>query len=124
MEQLKLLMDYTIFHLGVYITLSGLMVSLFEMKAFAGRLAAMRCYVVAAFSCFMLAGIFGGMVAGNIPYFTSLSDFTGASIGPWFATHAFRAWFCMKVEHTAFWFGVIVFLFGFWRTRRSTSAAV
>ncbi len=117
MEQLKLLMDYTIFHVGVYITLSGLMVSLLGTNVFAARAERMRCYIVAALACFMIAGMFGGVVAGNIPYFTDLKQFSNAWIGPWFATHVFKAWFCMNAEHTAFWTGVAVFLFGFWRTK-------
>jgi hypothetical protein len=117
MEQLKLLMDYTIFHIGVYITLSALMVSLLGLKAFEGRAQAMRCYLIAALVCFVLAGMFGGVVASNIPYFHTLPAFTTSWIGPWFATQALPAWFCMTAEHTAFWAGVSVFLFGFWRTR-------
>jgi len=60
MEQLKLLMDYTIFHIGVYITLSGLMVSLLGLKAFANRAKAMRCYIIGALTCFLIAGMCGG----------------------------------------------------------------
>jgi len=123
LTQLTLLMNYTIFHMGVYITLSALMVSLLGLKAFEGRAQAMRCYLVVALVCFMLAGMFGGVVASNIPYFNSLPAFTASSIGPWFATKALPAWFCMAAEHTAFWTGVFVFLFGFWWTRYAQSGS-
>lgn len=119
MEQLKLLMDYTVFHIGVYITLGGLMISLLGSNIFAERMKTMRCYIVAALGCFLIAGIFGGIVAGNLPYFTKFSDFTEASIGPWIATHALPASFCMKAEHTAFWLGIAVFLFGFWKSGKA-----
>ena len=118
MEHLKLLMDYTIFHIGVYITLSGLMISLLGMKAFEKRAQVMRCYIVSALACFMIAGMFGGVIAGNIPYFSNFDAFTGAWIGPWFATHVLPASLCMKAEHTAFWVGVGVFLLGFWQSER------
>lgn len=118
MEQLKLLMDYTIFHIGVYITLSGLMVSLLGLKAFANRAKAMRCYILGALTCFLIAGMCGGLIAGNIPYFSSFTAFTDATIGPWFTPPFLRASYCMNAEHTAFWAGVTVFLFGFWRSRK------
>jgi hypothetical protein len=40
--QLKLLMDYTIFHLGVYLTFAGLMVSLLSAKWFPTSSSAQR----------------------------------------------------------------------------------
>ena len=118
MEQLKLLMNYTIFHIGIYLTLSGLMVSLLGVDAFKKRTEAMVPYLVVALICFMVAGIFGGLIASNIPYFERFADFTQAWIGPWFATKLLPASFCMTIEHSAFWLGLIVFLFGFWRTGR------
>ena len=116
MEQLKLLMDYTIFHIGVYITLGGLMVSLLAMKTFETRGIEMRLYLIAALGCFLVAGMFGGLIAGNIPYYQDFMKFTEAWIGPWFATKLARAWFCMRAEHTAFWLGIAVFLVGFCRS--------
>jgi hypothetical protein len=37
MEQLKLPMDYAIFHIGVYLTLSGLMITVLGLTAFEQR---------------------------------------------------------------------------------------
>jgi hypothetical protein len=116
MEQLKLLMDYTIFHIGIYITLGGLMVSLLTKKTFETR-KGMNNFLVASLLFFMVAGVFGGVIAANIPYHTEFTEFIKASIGPWFAPAALPVSCCMWVEHNSFWLGIFVFLFGFWWTR-------
>jgi hypothetical protein len=105
MDELKLLMDYTLFDMGVYITLSALMISLLSMKSFEDRAVGMRRYLICALACFVVAGIFGGVVASNIPYYNDFTAFTKASIGPWFATKVLPASFCLKAEHSAFWLG-------------------
>jgi hypothetical protein len=89
MEQLKLLMTYTVFHVGVYMTLGGVMVGLLAKKT---TDKGMRCWIIGALSLFIIAGICGGVVAAN----TS------------------RWW--MRIEHWAFWLGLVVFLVGFFKT--------
>jgi hypothetical protein len=116
MEQLKLLMDYTLFHAGVYITLGGLMVALLGLKSFEDRALKMMPYLYAALGLFLLAGFCAGIIASNIPYHREFGEFTQAWIGPWMATHLVRAQFCMSLEHTAFWAGIAIFLFGFWKS--------
>jgi hypothetical protein len=116
MEQLKLLMDYTIFHIGVYITLGGLMVSLLTKNTFANQ-KGMSWVLVASLLCFMFAGIFGGIIAANIPYHTEFTEFINASIGPWFAPTILLSSSCMWVEHNAFWLGIFIFLAGFGLTK-------
>jgi hypothetical protein len=120
-EQLKLLMDYTIFHMGVYISLGGLMIALLGIKAFEDRAARMLGYVVFALGCFMIAGMCGGIIAANIPYNEKFNDFINSSIGIWGIT--FPTWLYIRVEHTAFWLGIFVFLFGFWRSHTSKADA-
>jgi hypothetical protein len=115
MEQLKLLMDYTIFHAGVYITLGGLMVALVGLKAFEDRLPGLLPYLVAALGCFLVAGFCSGIIASNIPYHREFDEFIDSWIGPWIFPRLLPAWLCMSTEHTAFWTGVATFLFGFWR---------
>jgi hypothetical protein len=112
-NQLKLLMEYALFHLGVYLTFGGLMISLLGMKWFEKRAVGMRYYLAVALICFVIASFLGGIVASNIPYFNGFDKFTHAWIGPWFATKLLPASFCMAAEHTLFWLGIIVFLAGF-----------
>lgn len=90
-SQLKLLMDYTLFHLGVYLTFAALTVSLLGTNWFEKSAPAMRCYLTPALICFLIASFLGGLVASNIPYFKSFNEFTQAWIGPWFATKALPA---------------------------------
>jgi hypothetical protein len=116
MEQLKLLMDYTLFHAGVYITLGGLMVALLGLKIFEKRTNAMLPFLIGALGLFLLAGFCGGIIAANIPFHQDFNEFTNAWIGPWVFPHLLPAWLCMSIEHTAFWAGVGVFLLGFWHT--------
>jgi hypothetical protein len=113
MEQLKLLMDYTIFHIGVYLTLGGLMVALLAKQATKQE---MRCWIMCALGCFFVAGVCGGVVAASIPYYGSFSLFEQASIGPWGGSRMFPSRWWMRVEHWAFWLGVVIFLVGFFKT--------
>jgi hypothetical protein len=123
MEQLKLLMDYTLFHAGVYITLGGLMVALLSMDSFKSRAPKMMPYLIVALGLFLLSGFCAGIIASNILYHHDFDEFIHAWIGPWMATHLVRAWFCMSLEHTAFWAGIGIFLFGFWKSAPPKSAA-
>lgn len=113
MEQLKLMMQYTIFHAGVYITLGGLMIALVGMNAFASHAPAMLPYLISSLGCFLVAGFCSGIIASNIPYYDDFAKFKEARIGPWIAPRLVRAWLCMSIEHTMFWIGVGIFLLGF-----------
>jgi hypothetical protein len=113
MEQLKLLMTYTVFHVGVYMTLGGVMVGLLAKKT---TDKGMRCWIIGALSLFIIAGICGGVVAANIPYHESFKEFEQAWIGPWGASHIFTSRWWMRIEHWAFWLGLVVFLVGFFKT--------
>ena len=110
MEQLKLLMNYTIFHLGVYTTLGAALVALIG----SGHAANMQIELLITLACLVLAGICGGLVAASIPYSLSLTDFNKSRIGFW--GFAFMpAWLCMNLEHIFFWLGVISTLSGLLR---------
>ena len=113
LEQLKLLMNYTIFHIGIYMTLGGLMVSLLAKKT---TKPSMRRWIVRSLILFAVAGICGGIVAANIPYHQSFVKFEQAWIGPWGASQIFPSRWWMRVEHWAFWLGLAAFLIGFYKT--------
>jgi hypothetical protein len=100
LEQLKLLFDYTKFHIGIYATLIAALVAAREYWP-----GSTPHFLKGTLTAFIVAGAAGGVVASNIPAFTSYSAFTSGSIGVW--------WFQMKgdnwvhVEHAAFWLGIL-----------------
>jgi hypothetical protein len=119
MEQLKLLMQYTIFHVGVYLTLGSLMLTVLVKESARAFAKVMQVYIFIALGCFLVAGVCGGIVAGNIPYFDKFSTFETSRIGPWFVPKSLfvPASWIMRLEHSAFWIGIIVFLLGFFKHR-------
>jgi hypothetical protein len=100
LEQLKLLFDYTKFHIGIYATLITALVAAREY--WPGPTPG---FLKGTLAAFLVAGAAGGVVASNIPAFQSYSTFTTALIGV--------LWFQMKgdswvhVEHAAFWLGIL-----------------
>ena len=119
MEQLKLLMDYTIFHIGVYISLSTGLIALLGL--FPGKADEMKTQLIAALGYFLLAGMCGGVIAANIPYATDLAVFQHTWIG--FLGGRFapaRVW--MLVEHVSFWVGIGFAIWGLFEVNRHRSS--
>lgn len=98
------------------------MVALLGLKSFEDRAPKMVPYLIVALGLFLLSGFCAGIIASNIPYHRDFEEFIHAWVGPWMATHLVPAWFCMSLEHTAFRTGIVVFLFGFWKTVPPKSA--
>jgi hypothetical protein len=61
---------------------------------------------------FLIAGLCGGVVASNIPYFAKFDDLRGTPIGPYFGwpTGPLANW--AFIEHLAFWGGIVIALVG------------
>jgi hypothetical protein len=116
-SQLKMLMDYTLFHIGAYITLSTLLVSILGLKAFENKIANSKCCLFITLVCFVFAGMCGGIVASNLPFHSDFEKFKQSSIGPFFATKALPSTYWMSAEHVFFWLGVIAALYGLIRTQ-------
>lgn len=111
-EQLKLLFDYTKFHITAYLTLASAMIAL-TTSAFGQRLKPQPCFVWAAIGFIVVAGAAGGVVASNIPYFANVRKFVETEIGPWGLTPmSGAAW--MTLEHIAFWLSLLSLLMAFW----------
>jgi protein tyrosine phosphatase (PTP) superfamily phosphohydrolase (DUF442 family) len=109
MDQLKLLMDYTKFHIGFYLTFAGIGVTL--VKTNVTGLA----WLAPSFAGLLLAGICGGVIASNIPLFSGFEAFKSERIGFWhFKWWRYSTW--AFLEHLGFWFavlwGVLVLLAG------------
>ena len=106
--RLENLMTYTVFHLGVYL-------SLFTALIGAGILASLDHWLLRlSVACFVIAGVAGAVIGSNIPEFTTAEAFFSAKFGPWglkFMTY--NVW--ATIEHGAFWIGfgllAIPFLF-------------
>ena len=108
-ERLKLLYDYTKFHIGVYATLVTLLIAMLSLYLEDLTTAPKR-LLLATTVFFIFAGACGGMVASNIPNFSRISDFlcedfipsTFGNFGPQMNGSNWVEW-----EHRFFWFGII-----------------
>ena len=100
-KQLELLMRYTLFHIGVYITLIAGTLALPHFKeAFRGSLTLKFGLV-----CLLLAGACGGVIASQIPNFRCWDDFEREKLGPWGKKcMSYKKW--AQAEHFLFWIGV------------------
>jgi hypothetical protein len=97
-----LLMTYTVFHIGVYITLAAAILAAQELRSTLN-------HPVMRFSMmgFVIAGICGAVIASNLPESADWKDFVSKRIGPWGLRLAkYGLW--ATVEHLAFWLGVLV----------------
>jgi hypothetical protein len=104
---LELLMTYTVFHIGVYISLIAAFIGAGVFAKLDGALLRI------AIAAFTVAGICGAAVASNIPE-TSLDfqTFWHSSIGPW-GQHWMPAYTWATIEHLAFWIGILPIALGY-----------
>lgn len=140
-EQLKLLFDYTKFHIGLYTTLVTLLIALISLGS-EELFFLQRISLAATTVCFVLAGGCGGILASNIPYYATLGAFRDASFGPrWLWKKHGRAatadtgnrgyamfprlygptW--ATLEHLFFWLGIVIALTGTGWSLFATGAA-
>jgi hypothetical protein len=100
-DQLANLMTYTVFHIGVYITLGAAVIA-------GGAIKNLDHWTLkVALGCVLVAGVCGGVIAGSIPEARSWSKFSETRIGP-AGLHWFRYCVWAHVEHYSFWLGVLV----------------
>lgn len=123
-DQLKLLFDYTKFHIGLYTTLVTLLIALISFGP-GDVLLAQKWFLLETTIFFILAGVCGGVVASNIPNYRGMSAFRTANFGPtWGArkhntvssdgNKQYAMWPKMEGprwatwEHRFFWTGIFV----------------
>lgn len=105
LEKLKLLFDYTKFHIGLYTTLgTGLTAVLAADFAKAWRI---NLWLLAiSILAIAVAGFAGGVVTSSLTQHTSHHDFWKKKTGPfraeWWTGETFT-----YIEHTAFWIAVV-----------------
>ena len=104
MEQLKLLMDYTKFHLALYASLVTGLTIWMELKP---KTAGGNEFWALGFTmiCFLIAGAAGGIIGSNIPEFSKFEDFRDAYIGMWRVRWKYDTW--SHIEHYSFWLGIV-----------------
>ena len=107
-EKVKLLFDYTKYHIGIYTTLGTILVGALGLHdnitlKFCGLLLWLSIAFIG------VAGLAGGIIASTLPESDSLTDFFRQKTGPWgrpLLSLSGRRW--TMVEHTAFWAGLII----------------
>ena len=108
-EQLKLLFDYTKFHITAYLTLAGVFVA--ALNGVLG-LSANRSLLGVSIAFIAIAGAAGGVVASNLPYYSDARTFAADKIGPW-QLKPMTASRWMSLEHAAFWLALIAAIAAF-----------
>jgi hypothetical protein len=100
MKQLKMLLDYTKFHIGFYLTFAGIAVALVQLKIV--KLAVL----VPSFVGLLAAGIAGGVIGSSIPLYDSFDGFKKDELGFWgIRIMPFEQW--ARLEHLGFWFAIL-----------------
>ena len=111
-NQLKCLFDYTKFHIGVYMTLIGLLLATVIKP---GALDNMPHHVYQVIRvviiCYVLAGAAGGAIISNIPNYETFKQYDDERLPIFsFKTLKYRHW--ATIEHGAFWIGSITLIVG------------
>jgi hypothetical protein len=105
-------MDTTLFNIGACLILSTLLLGLLGLEGFKERNSIVKPFLFATLVCLLIAGLLGGVVASNIPYFAKFEDLRKASIGLYSGWPTAPLAFWTFIEHLAFWAGIIIALGG------------
>jgi len=104
-ENVKLLFEYTKFHIGLYTALITALIAALNFKTTLGW-SVDAGWVLTAVIFIGVAGLAGGVIASSLPHFSSLDAFWNAKLGPYrFKIFSGESW--TYIEHTTFWLGVI-----------------
>jgi hypothetical protein len=112
-KSLELLFDYTKFHIGLYLTLTASYIAATAIKKGTDEFALSidPGLFWPAVSCFMIAGLAGGVIASSITQTKARSsqEFLDEKVGPWdWKRLHFRARVWTWIEHTTFWVGLVL----------------
>jgi hypothetical protein len=110
-EQVKLLFDYTKFHIGLYSTLATVVISILVSQ----RTAKWPIWpesLTLAVLCLVSAGLAGGVIASSLPHLFGCYDVKNVLIGPIMCEH-WPLVFWTYVEHCAFWAAVFFVILAF-----------
>jgi hypothetical protein len=118
-ERLKLVFDYTKFHIGLYTGTAGVLIAL---ATFGNSFPIPVWLVKVALGALVVAGMAGGLIASNIPYCRDFESLAGEKAEPlklWWGFSLFRLkfGFVAWLEHFAFWAAVLTIVIPFWICR-------
>jgi hypothetical protein len=114
-EKVKLLFEYTKFHIGLYTTLGTVFVGAVNfLKKSDNFLAVPFCsgYLWTAVALLALAGFSGGIIASTLPHHNTVGSFWVTPVGP-FRTQLMAGQYWTYVEHTAFWASLVAAVLAF-----------
>lgn len=99
-SQLQNLMNYTVFHIGAYISLLGVILGI-------GTITNINTvFFKVSFICYLIAGACGGVIASSIPEYASFTEFSSVKIGFWrMRIFRYKTW--AFIEHFVFWIGTL-----------------
>ena len=118
--RLNRLLDYTKFHIGVYLSAGAGLLALMNVALKVGTItgdgaALIKLLVGNRYTLFvslilmLLAGFAGGVVASACTKVTEFEKLWNAPVGPWPHFHG-EKW--ANIEHTSFWISIVIFLLG------------
>jgi hypothetical protein len=109
LEQVKLLFDYTKFHIGLYTTVTAAYIAV--MASDYGKsffLVPNRGLVWSAVIMFLVAGLSGGIIASSCPHYPRFDTLMATRISPYTEGKGFTGRTWTYIEHTSFWIGIIL----------------
>jgi len=118
-KSLEMLYDYTKFHIGVYLTLTGSYLTAAFANFQGVRVIPLDIAFVPPTVLFvMLAGFAGGVIVSSLTQTVggSSQEFLETDIGPWdvrWRLVYFKARWWTYIEHTAFWIGLVLAVLSF-----------
>jgi hypothetical protein len=121
-KRLELLMSYTVFHIGLYISLVAALIATEKGYQLFAPLSIRMAVVL-----LLAAGACGGTIAVNVAEFdvreNRISEFfaeSGYSLRVWDAPNLLLNYRCLaRVEHFFFWFAMVILLWSFLTTKKS-----
>lgn len=105
-EQVKLLFDYTKFHIGLYSTFATAVLALLSGQ-FAKQWSICMPLLALSLLPIAVAGVAGGVIASSLPHLVGSADVRIAKIGPLHCERwKLRYW--TYAEHLAFWLALLL----------------
>lgn len=105
-ERVKLLFDYTKFHIGVYLTLASTLVAVIGLKKDL-QFDVEICFIIASVLSIMIAGLSGGTIVSRLTQVKTYDEFWNEATGP-FRLKLFKGENWTYIEHVSFWIGLLL----------------
>jgi hypothetical protein len=113
-KTLELLFEYTKFHIGIYLTLAAVYITLGTSRISGSLPKVNQNFVWPAVFSIAFAGFSGGVIASSITQTQApnVTEFLKEQTGPW-NTHLLTVLNWTYIEHTAFWLGIAFIMLSF-----------